>query len=285
MMYDRIAPLLGMLSGDGIVLVAIDDEEAYRLKLAMDHVLREENFLGSVVVQSNPRGRGINSYYATSHDYYLVYAADAEQARIVDQPLTDEQSKDYRHSDEKSRYRLLPFRRSGGLSTPVERPNSEFTLYYSRSFGRIIGVGGDRKQPYPACYEPASILCTTEDSFQITEIEPAQFWKIAPKDTVAILPVDTDDSRRVWRWSNRRKILEAAYCGEFVVRATNGRDSVLLKDRVKEGRKPKTVWSESKYDASSHGTNLLQDILGERGLFGYPKSLYSTRGLDPQCGW
>lgn len=50
----------------------------------------------------------------------------------------------------------------------------------------------------------------------------------------------------------------------------------MLKDRIKHGRKPKTVWIDSKYDASSHGTNILQDILGDRGLFGYPKSLYST---------
>ena len=277
MMYDRIAPLLGMLSSDGIVLLAIDDEEVYRLKLAMDQVLGEENFLGSIVVQSNPRGRGISSYYATSHDYYLVYAAEAEQAIIVNQPLTEDQAKEFRHSDEESRYRLLPFRRSGGLSTPDERPNSEFTLYFSQSIGRIFGVGGDRKQPYPAQYEPISILCATKDTFEVSEIEPAQFWKTAPKDTVAILPVDSDESRRVWRWSNRYKILEAAHLGEFVVQTSTGRDSVLLKDRMKDGRKPKTVWSESKYDASSHGTNLLQDILGGRGLFGYPKSLFSTR--------
>ena len=276
MMADRISPLMGMLSGDGVVLLAIDDEEVYRLKLAMDHLLGEEKYLGTVVVQSNPRGRSINSYYATSHDYYLIYAADAEQARIVDQPLTGEQSNEYRHSDEQSNYRLLPFRRSGGLSTPDERPNSEFTLYYSQHMGRIVGVGGDRKQPYPARYEPAGILYATGTAFQVCEVDPLDFWRTAPKDTVAILPVDTHGSRRVWRWSNRRKILEAAYSEEFVIQTSKGRDSVLLKDRVKSGRKPKTIWSESKYDASSHGTSLLQDILGGRGLFGYPKSLHST---------
>jgi adenine-specific DNA-methyltransferase len=276
MMHDRIASLRAMLSEDGALLVAIDDAEAYRLKLSVDSVLGEDNYLGTIVVQSNPRGRGINSYYATSHDYYLVYAANAASVKIVDQPLTEEQYGEYRHSDETSYYRLLPFRRSGGLSTPDVRPNSEFTLYYSESVGRIIGVGGERKEDYPAEYKPVSILCVLGNTFEISEVSPSQFWELAPKDTIEILPVDSDGARRVWRWSDRQKILQAAFAKEFLVQNSGGRISVLLKDRIKEGRKPKTVWADSKYDASSHGTNLLQDILGNRGLFGYPKSLYST---------
>ena len=238
--------------------------------------MTEDNYLGTVVVQSNPRGRGIHSYYATAHDYYLVYAANAGKVKIVDQPLTEEQSNEYRYSDETSDYRLLPFRRSGGLSTPDERPNSEFTLYYSESAGRIVGVGGEREEDYPAEYKPSSILCVLGDVFEVLELSPSQFWKSAPEDTVEILPVDSSDARRVWRWSNREKTLEAAFAEEFVVQIDGERKSVLLKDRIKEGRKPKTVWADSKYDASSHGTNLLQDILGSRRLFGYPKSIYST---------
>ncbi len=277
MMYDRIALLRTMLSEDGALIVAIDDAELYRLKLSVDSVLGEDNYLGTIVVQSNPRGRGINSYYATSHDYYLVYAADAASVKIIDQPLTEEQYAEYRYSDETSNYRLLPFRRSGGLSTPDARPNSEFTLYYSESLGRIIGVGGERKEDYPAEYEPVNILCVLGNTFEISELSPSQFWKLAPKDTIEILPIDSDGARRVWRWSDRKKILQAAFAKELLVQNSGGRISVLLKDRIKEGRKPKTVWADSKYDASSHGTNLLQDILGNRGLFGYPKSLYSTR--------
>lgn len=51
---------------------------------------------------------------------------------------------------------------------------------------------------------------------------------------------------------------------------------VQLKDRIKDGRKPKTIWFDSKYDSSSHGTNLLKNMFGERNVFGFPKSVYST---------
>ena len=279
MMHSRVDILRGILAEDAAFVVAIDDEEAYRLKLATDSVLGESNYLGTIVVQSNPRGRGIHSYYATSHDYYLVYAADPGIVRIIDQPLTEDQSSEYRHSDETSEYRLLPFRRSGGLSTPDERPNSEFGLYYSESAGRIIGVGGGRQQDYPAKYEPTSILCVMEDAFEVSDVAPSRFWELAPKDAVEILPIDSNGRRRVWRWSDRRKILEAAFSGEFLVQRSEETISVLLKDRIKHGRKPKTVWADSKYDASSHGTNALQDILGSRRLFGYPKSIHSTHDI------
>ena len=122
-----------------------------------------------------------------------------------------------------------------GSPLPDERPNSEFALYYAQDAGRIVGVGGDRKEPYPAPYEPASILCIAEGALKIFEVDALQFWTTAPKDTVSILPVDSSGSRRVWRWSDRRKILEAAYHGEFVVRGSRGHNSVLLKDRVKSG--------------------------------------------------
>ena len=276
MMADRVIPLTKMLSDNGAIILAIDDEEVYRLKLIMDSLLGENNYLGTLVVQSNPRGRGINSFYATSHDYYLVYAADSCEVKIVDQPLTDAQIEGYRHSDNTSEYRLLPFRRSGGLSTPDERPNSEFTLYYSHIEGRIIAVGGDREKNYPAPYSPKNILAAFGKKFNIIEMTLSDFKKHAPKDIIEILPVDIDGNRRVWRWSDREKILKAAFDGDFVVKIDEERISILLKDRIKEGRKPKTIWTESKYDASSHGTNLLQDIIGNRGLFGYPKSIYST---------
>lgn len=115
------------------------------------------------------------------------------------------------------------------------------------------------------------------DAGEILEYLPTQFRESAPGDIVEIMPVDSDGARRVWRWSDRAKILRAAIAGDFVVQERYGQWSILLKDRIKSGRKPKTVWVDSKYDASSHGTNLLQAILGDRGLFGYPKSIHSTR--------
>jgi adenine-specific DNA-methyltransferase len=179
-----------------------------------------------------------------------------------------------RSGDDKSEYRLLPFRRSGGLSTPVDRPNSEFSLLLHSSTLTIVGVGGARAKDYPATY------CThwalwLNDGGDVFEEDYSAF--LNRTHCIEFLPLDSDGDRRVWRWSDRKKILEHARDGEFVVkRKGNGEITIQLKDRIKEGRKPKTVWVDSKYDASSHGTNLLADLFGGQKLFGYPKSIHAT---------
>lgn len=238
MIGDRARVARRMLADGGIAFFAIDDEEVAHLRMVLTEIFGPENWIGALVVQSNPRGRGINSFFATSHDYYLVYARSAGEAVIHDLPLTADQAAGYKHSDGDQSFRLLPFRRSGGLSTPAERPNSEFPLYFTPSSGAI----------------------STEFS----------------QGAVAIMPVDSSGRRRVWRWSDRQKINEAAARGDFVVRAQETGYTVLLKDFFKPGRKPKTIWSDSKYDASSHGTNLVQAMLGDRSAFSYPKSLFSV---------
>jgi adenine-specific DNA-methyltransferase len=57
------------------------------------------------------------------------------------------------------------------------------------------------------------------------------------------------------------------------------RDTWTLNYRVprKLTRKLKTVWTDSAYDAGTHGTELLRRLLGEPRLFPFPKSLYAVK--------
>jgi len=264
------------LDDDGVLLIAIDDEEVYHLKLLLDGIF-PEGYIGTIVTQSNPRGRGTNSFYATSHDYYLAYAPNPDLVNIIDQTLSKEQRGAYSFSDEISEYRLLPFRRSGGLSTPSDRPNSEFSIYYSPSLDKIIGVGGKRIYDHHSKYETNTAFFLLNDSSEVKEYSLDILFETSPADIVEITPIDSTGGRRVWRWSDRGKIMQYAINGDFIVKNRGDSYSIQLKDRIKDGRKPKTVWVDSKYDASSHGTNLLQSFFGDRGSFGYPKSIHSTK--------
>ena len=277
MIYNSLHFLRNLLSNDGSLTMTVDDEELYRLKLLLDDYWGSEAFVGSLTIQSNPRGRGINSYFATSHDYAIYYAKNPVAIDIQDQSLTEEQIAEFPLKDEVSSFRLLPFRRSGGLSTPDERPNSEFSLFVDTETRKIVAVGGPRARDYPSEYEPKSIIMFDQISSDFVEISPQRFFETFGTRINVVMPVDTSGERRVWRWSDRRKILSAALNEDFVVVDNQDRTTIQLKDRIGEGRKPKTVWYDSKYDASSHGTSLLKKILGKRGGFGYPKSIYSTR--------
>lgn len=50
---------------------------------------------------------------------------------------------------------------------------------------------------------------------------------------------------------------------------------VEIKDRIKDGKRPKSVWVGPQYDASSHGTKHLKKIF-ENPKFSYPKSINSV---------
>lgn len=236
-MSKRLRLARNLLKEDGIIVVTIDDFELFTLGLLMDEIFFENNKIGVLAVESNPRGRTTNKFFATSHEYWLVYAKNIDVANIENLPLTEEQKKVFNLRDSISPYRLLPFRRSGGLSTPEERPNSFYPIYWNEEKGKI-------------------------------SIEPFN-------DAVKIIPLDTTGRKRVWR-QTRPSLMEAVERGDMVIKKNGNGYTIYMKDRIKSGRKSKTMWIDPKYDASSHGTVLLDKILNRRNAFDYPKSLYSV---------
>ncbi|MHB8282780.1 MAG: DNA methyltransferase [bacterium] len=89
------------------------------------------------------------------------------------------------------------------------------------------------------------------------------------ENTAEIMPIGYDSIMRVWRWS-KDKIQKNV--NNIVVRKSKNDYAVFVKDRIKYEKKPKTLWYGSKYDASSHGTKLLQSF-GLDNEVSYPKSL------------
>jgi len=237
-MNSRIEISKDLLREDGVLVVTIDDYEYAHLKLLCDEVSDRGNYVGTVIIQSNPRGRTTNTHFATCHEYALFYAKDIDNVSVNFIKLTKEQELDFDKTDEISEYRLLPFRRNGGTSTPEERPNSYYPIYYNE---KIKAFSLEKKEGF-----------------------------------IEILPIDKLGKKRVWR-QTRPSFLEAVERGDMVCKKTNGKWILHMKDRIKEGRKPKTIWTDSKYDASANGTMLLKKIFNGEKVFGYPKSLYTVK--------
>ena len=82
MMRPRLVAARELLDERGAIFVSIDDNEAAHLRLLMDEVFGEPNFLAQVVVNLNPKGRQLGNGFATSHEYLLVYAKDARQTAL-----------------------------------------------------------------------------------------------------------------------------------------------------------------------------------------------------------
>jgi adenine-specific DNA-methyltransferase len=235
---NRLDVAKNLLNEEGVIVIAIDDYEQARLKVLCDEVFGRENFIGTVVVQSNPRGRTTNTHFATCHEYAMFYAKDIDYISLNFLKLTKQQKLNFDKKDELGEYRLLPFRRSGGTSTPEERPNSYYPIYYDEQ----------------------------KDIFSLEK--KAGF--------IEIFPIDKLGKKRVWR-QIRPSFLEAVKRKDIVCKKTNGNYVIYMKDRIKEGRKVKTIWADSKYDASANGTMLLKNIFSGEKVFSYPKSIYTVK--------
>lgn len=73
-MEKRLKIARDLMFDDGVIFISIDDNEQANLKLLMDEVFGEKNFIANVVVENNPKGRRNSKYFSYSHEYLLVYS-------------------------------------------------------------------------------------------------------------------------------------------------------------------------------------------------------------------
>ena len=99
MMYPRLYLARQLLRDDGILLVSIDDGEVANLKLALNEVFGEENFLAHILWQKRYVSNVTAQFLSDMHDHILVYARQKEAVRVNKLPRTEEQLKDYKNPD------------------------------------------------------------------------------------------------------------------------------------------------------------------------------------------
>ena len=82
MMYPRCVLARTLLAADGVMLVSVDGNEMANLRLLLDEVFGESNFLATIVWVANLRGRQTSKRGPVgTHEYILCYARDAELVR------------------------------------------------------------------------------------------------------------------------------------------------------------------------------------------------------------
>ena len=72
MMYPRLFMAKNLLKDDGVIFVSIDDNEVHNLRLVMNEILGEENFVADIIWNSTKSVTN-TALVSTSHTYNLVY--------------------------------------------------------------------------------------------------------------------------------------------------------------------------------------------------------------------
>jgi adenine-specific DNA-methyltransferase len=235
MVRPRLAEVRRVLAPGGAVWASIDDHEQARLRLLMDEVLGERQFLAQVVVNLNPKGRQLGGGFATAHEYLLVYARDAASC-VLDASLAEAvDPRDFRHTaDDGRRFRLLPLRNTNKRFNPATARTLHYALHGDPGSGRVAVA------PFPG--------------------------------SVEVWPVFGDGRPAVWRWSPP---LADERSEDLVCRVVRGRQGervdVAQRDWLHDGRRKKltTLWLAEEVGSTDTAVAELKQLCGH--LFESPK--------------
>ena len=127
MMYPRLKLAWNLLRDNGVIFVSIDDHESHHLRILMDEVFGEENFVATISRRTKVGGGSAAKWVAVEHDYVLVYLKSAEQAEEFYAPYDAEYLKRFKETDETGPYYWDTFERSYTQTKPykITAPDGE----------------------------------------------------------------------------------------------------------------------------------------------------------------
>ncbi|MBL8863747.1 MAG: site-specific DNA-methyltransferase [Planctomycetes bacterium] len=231
-----------LLAERGVLAASIDDVEVARLRILLDEVFGEENFVAQIVVSLNPKGRQLAPFFATSHEYLLIVARDARRTALV--PATREavDPADFPREDAQGRLRFLPLRNTNKKFHPGTSPTLHYPLHAHPEDGRV------RAEPF--------------------------------EGSVEVWPRFGDATPAVWRWSARRVAAEPdAVVARRVKGADGERLDVFQVDRLTAARtkKLRTVWTADEIGSTDDAVQQLKELVGP--VFPTPKPVGLLRRL------
>ncbi|MEM1281931.1 MAG: site-specific DNA-methyltransferase, partial [Chlamydiota bacterium] len=146
MMLPRLHLARNLLTDDGVIFVSIDDHEQSNLKLLMDQIFGEDNFIASLSVKLNPRGRNLDKFIAKTHEYVLVYTRDSENLSAMrGLEKSGDMVSEYNEEDESGKFRKIGLRNRNQAFNPITRPTLFFPLFVDKSSGMVFLEDGDNR--------------------------------------------------------------------------------------------------------------------------------------------
>ncbi|MGI8706207.1 MAG: site-specific DNA-methyltransferase [Sphingomicrobium sp.] len=139
MMLPRIKLARNLLSDDGVLFVSLDQNEDASFRKLADEIFGESNYVYSLAVKVNPRGRHLDRYIASTHENLIIYAKNAQSGNALrGMSRSDEMIDEFDREDEAGPYRLLGLRNRNQAFNPETRPNLYFPLFVRPSDGAIF---------------------------------------------------------------------------------------------------------------------------------------------------
>jgi adenine-specific DNA-methyltransferase len=259
MIAGRLKVAEHFMNSDGVLCATIDDYEFGNLESLIAEQYGRDRMAGVVAIRIDPSGRPKPSGFATAHEY-AIFALSATTTQISRLPRSEEQKKRYKQVEaDGSTYMWELFRKRGSNSERRARRKLYYPLYVN---------GNDVRVPR---------MHWEESTNQWTVLDQK-----TPSETVAY-PIDDYGVERTWRWMAD----EARNIPDLLKAETSadGKLTIYYKySPENEGVLATTVWTDSKYSATEHGTGTVKALFGNAEVFSYPKSIYAVQDCALVCG-
>ena len=123
MMTPRLKLLRELLRDDGVIFISIEDTEIANLRVLMDEVFGEENFLASVIWQHSIQAKGYLGKFSVHHNYLLSYQK-SQGFTLEALKRTEVHNKNYSNPDNDPKGDWRP----GDVRNALYRPNLIFDI-------------------------------------------------------------------------------------------------------------------------------------------------------------
>lgn len=132
MMYPRLQLLHKLLKPQGAIFVSLDSNEIDALHMMMNEIFGESNHVETITLLCNPKGRSQDKYFATCHEYLVVYSKGRRSAGSFSIEKDESLVKsDYNYVDDAGRYRTIELRNTHREFNRRNRPNLWYPIYLS----------------------------------------------------------------------------------------------------------------------------------------------------------
>ncbi len=150
MMYPRLFLARNLLREDGVIFISIDDHEVHNLRMMMNEIFGEENFISQIVILTNPKGRVLGQHFAQCHDYIIVYGKSPFTSELSVAKTDSEMLAQYPEIDGTRRFRLLELRNTHRQFGRHNRATLYFPLYINPANGNVkLCESSDSIEAYP----------------------------------------------------------------------------------------------------------------------------------------
>ncbi len=141
MIYPRIKLARNLLTDDGVIFISIDDNELTNLRKVCDEVFGSSNFIGTLSVENNPKGRKNSSFISVSSEFCVVYAKNKDNSYFIEN-VPKKASDMVMGSD--GRYVHASGKRvivgENSFNNPVEKEESDknYSVYFKNTTNELI---------------------------------------------------------------------------------------------------------------------------------------------------